>query len=63
MAKKVKQEDETTASVEAVVFSQSTDVVIVKVIADFGTLKAGDEVEVSQNIAEILSHKKLVEIK
>jgi len=63
MAKKAKQEDETTASVDAVVFSQSTDVVIVKVIADFGTLKAGDEVEVSQNIAEILSHKKLVEIK
>lgn len=62
MAKSKIQDDSTTSN-EVVEFSQSTDIVSIKVIADFDTLKAGDELEVSQNIAEILVFKKLATIK
>jgi hypothetical protein len=59
MAKKVKEETQ-TASIEAVEFSQSTEIVIVEVVEAFKGLEVGEKLEVSKNIAEILTHKKLV---
>jgi len=59
MAKKVKEETH-TASIEAVEFSQSTEIVIVEVVEAFKGLEVGEKLEVSKNIAEILTHKKLV---
>lgn len=59
MAKKVKEETQ-SASIEAVEFSQSTEIVIVEVIEAFKGLEVGMQLEVSKNIAEILTYKKLV---
>jgi uncharacterized protein YaaR (DUF327 family) len=59
MAKKVKEETQ-TASIEAVEFSQSTEIVIVEVVEAFKGLEVGEKLEVSKNIAEILTYKKLV---
>jgi hypothetical protein len=59
MAKKVKEETQ-SASIEAVEFSQSTEIVIVEVVEAFKGLEVGEKLEVSKNIAEILTHKKLV---
>jgi hypothetical protein len=59
MGKQTKKET-TTASVEAVEFSQSTELVSVEVIVSFKGLEVGQIVEVSQNIAEILTFKGLV---
>lgn len=59
MGKQTKKET-TTASVEAVEFSQSTELVSVEVIVAFKGLEVGKIVEVSQNIAEILTFKGLV---
>jgi hypothetical protein len=59
MGKQTKKET-TTASVEAVEFSQSTELVNVEVIVAFKGLEVGQIVEVSQNIAEILTFKGLV---
>lgn len=59
MAKKVKEETQ-SASIEAVEFSQSTEIVIVEVVEAFKGLEVGEKLEVSKNIAEILTYKKLV---
>jgi hypothetical protein len=59
MAKKVEKETQ-SASIEAVEFSQSTEIVIVEVVEAFKGLEVGVKLEVSKNIAEILTHKKLV---
>lgn len=61
MAKRVKEETQ-TASIEAVEFSQSTEIVIVEVVEAFKGLEVGMQLEVSTNIAEILTHKKLVKV-
>jgi hypothetical protein len=59
MGKPTKKET-TTASVEAVEFSQSTDIVSVEVVTAFKGLEVGQIVEVSKNVAEILTSKGLV---
>jgi hypothetical protein len=59
MAKKVEKETQPT-SVEVVEFSQSTEPTMVEVIVAFKGLEVGTKLEVSKNVAEILTHKKLV---
>jgi hypothetical protein len=59
MAKKVKEETQ-SASIEAVEFSQSTEPTMVEVIVAFKGVEVGTKLEVSKNIAEILTYKKLV---
>jgi hypothetical protein len=58
MAKK--QKETTTTSVEVVEFSQSTEIVSVEVVTAFKGLEVGEVVEVSKNVAEILTSKGLV---
>lgn len=60
MAKKVNIEETQSASIEAVEFSQSTEIVMVEVVKAFKGLEVGATVEVSKNIAEVLTFKGLV---
>lgn len=57
---KVNNKETQPASIEAVEFSQSTETVSVEVIKAFKGLEVGAVVEVSKNIAEILTSKGLV---
>ena len=59
MAKKVEKETQ-SVSIDAVEFSQSTEPTMVEVIVAFKGLEVGTKLEVSKNIAEILTYKKLV---
>jgi hypothetical protein len=59
MAKSTNKETQPT-SIEVVEFSQSTEIVNIEVVKPFKGLEVGSVVEVSKNLAEILTHKGLV---
>jgi hypothetical protein len=59
MAKSTNKETQPT-SIEVGEFSQSTEIVTVEVVKLFKGLEVGMVVEVSKNVAEILTNKGLV---
>jgi hypothetical protein len=59
MAKVTNKKTQPT-SIEVVEFSQSTEIVTVEVVKPFKGLEVGTIVEVSKNVAEILTNKGLV---